>query len=215
MKEVEIDTKEGTAKEKSFAREAVEWILCFVAAFVVAMVVRYFLFTPTLVCQTSMTPTILDGERVLVNRMVRTLKLPINRNDIVTFERPARTIDGCGYYDSINGAGEFIWHNVIEIGKISYIKRVIALEGDHLKIENGKVYINGKERLEPYLNGISTPVTGDYCDIIIPEGHVFVMGDNRSGSSDSREFGCIPVDRIDGRVSTRIWPLSAFGKIDE
>ena len=77
------------------------------------------------------------------------------------------------------------------------------------------MYVNGKERLEPYLNGITTPVTGDYCDIVVPEGYVFVMGDNRGGSSDSREFGCIPVEKIDGRVSTRIWPLSAFGKIDE
>lgn len=215
MKEIEIDTKESTVKEKSFAREAVEWILCFVAAFVVAMIVRYFLFTPTLVCQTSMTPTILDGERVLVNRLVRTFKLPLQRNDIVTFEKPDNTVDGCGHYDKIGGVGEFIFHNVIEIGKISYIKRVIALEGEHVKIEGGKVYVDGKERLEPYLNGISTPVTGDYCDMVVPEGYVFLMGDNRGGSSDSREFGCIPIEKIEGRVSTRIWPLSAFGKIDE
>lgn len=218
MKEIEIDTKDSKevkVKEKSIIRETVEWVLCFFAAFVVAMLVKYFLFTPTLVCQTSMTPTILDGERVLINRTVRTFKLPLYRNDIVTFERPVRTIDGKGYYDTIDGFWEFFRHDILESGKISYIKRVIGLEGDHVRIENGKVYVNDEKTLEPYLNGISTPVTGEFCDIVVPEDHVFVMGDNRSGSSDSREFGCIPVEKIEGRVSIRIWPLSAFGKIDE
>lgn len=218
MKEIKIDTNENTevsVKEKSILREIVEWILCFFAAFVVAMLVRYFLFTPTLVCQTSMTPTILDGERVLINRTLRTFKLPLYRNDIVTFEKPARTIDGKGYYDSVNGFWEFFIHDVLETGKVSYIKRVIGLEGDHVRIESGSVYVNDEKLLEPYLNGVSTPTTGEFCDIIVPEGHVFVMGDNRGGSSDSREFGCIPLEKIEGRVSTRIWPLSAFGKIDE
>lgn len=218
MKEIKIDTKDSagvSVKEKSLVREITEWILCFFAAFVVAMLVRYFLFTPTLVCQSSMTPTILDGERVLINRLVRTFNLPLSRQDIVTFEKPARTVDGKGYYDTTNGFWEFFMHDVIESGKTSYIKRVIALEGEEIKIENGRVYVDGRELKEPYLNGINTPPTGEYCNLTVPEGYVFVMGDNRGGSSDSREFGCIPIDAIEGRVKTRLLPLSKFGKIDK
>ena len=75
--------------------------------------------------------------------------------------------------------------------------------------------MNDKELSEVYLNGIKTPRRGDYYDVVIPKGYIFAMGDNREGSSDSREFGCIPLDKVEGRVSIRIWPLSEFGKIDD
>ena len=75
-------------ESKSFAREALSWIGCIVSAFAIALVIKYFIFTPTLVKQGSMTPTILDGERVLINRLVRTFKLDLNRGDIVTLEQP-------------------------------------------------------------------------------------------------------------------------------
>lgn len=217
MKEVDIDTKSeenGKIKEKSLAREILEWVFCFIAAFVIAILVRYFIFTPTLVRQTSMTPTILDGERVLINRIVRTFNLPIYRGDIITFEKPVETIDGKGAYNRIDNAWEFITHDVLEISKVSYIKRVIGIAGDHVLIKDGKVYVNDKELKEVYLHGIPTPISGEYCDITVPEGYIFAMGDNRSGSSDSREFGCIPLEKVEGRVSIRIWPLSKFGKIE-
>lgn len=218
MKEIQIDTNssgETKIKEKSLIREIFEWILCFVAAFVIAIIVRYFLFTPTLVSQTSMTPTILDGERVLINRTVRTFKLPIYRGDIITFETPAYTVDGRGVYSEVEGFWNFFFHDILETGKVSYIKRVVGIAGDHVEIRNGSVYVNEKKQSETYLNGIKTPITGEYHDITVPEGYVFVMGDNRSGSSDSREFGCIPLEKVEGRVTTRIWPLSRFGSIDE
>lgn len=219
MKQVDIDTKNGEknpAKEKSLVREICEWVLCFLTAFVIAVLVRYFIFTPTLVRQTSMTPTILDGERVLINRVVRTFNLPIYRGDIITFETPAYTTDdGLGAYTRVNGFWAFFTHDILEITKTSYIKRVIGIEGDHVQIKDGKVYVNDNELNEIYLNGISTPITGEFYDINVPEGYLFVMGDNRSGSSDSREFGCIPLEKVEGRVSIRIWPLSKFGKIDK
>ena len=215
MKEVQIDTKSEVVKEKSLIREIFEWFLCFLAAFVIAILVRYFLFTPTLVKQTSMTPTILDGERVLINRTVRTFKLPIYRGDIITFETPAYTVDGVGAYNETSGVWNFFMHDVIEAGKISYIKRVIGIEGDHVQIKDGKVYINEKVLSEVYLNGKPTPITGEYYDLIVPDGYVFVMGDNRGGSSDSREFGCIPLEKVEGRVSFRIWPFSRWGSIDK
>lgn len=216
MKEMNIkQEKEVKIKEKSLAREIMDWVLCIVAAFVLAVLIKYFVFTPTLVKQTSMTPTIKDGERVLINRLVRTFNMPIYRGDIITFEMPAKTENGVGVYGKTSGPLEFFVHDVLELNKISFIKRVIGIEGDHVLIKNGKVYVNDRELEEVYLNGIETPRKGDYYDVVVPEGYLFVMGDNRKGSSDSREFGCIPLEKVEGRVTTRIWPLNEFGKIDD
>lgn len=205
-------------REKSFVREAMEWILCLLAAFVIAVVIKYFIFTPTLVQQGSMTPTVLNGERVLINRLVRTFKMPVFRGDIVTFERPdATNSDGTAYYDTNSGVASFVLHDLLEVTKISYIKRVIGVAGDHVKINNdGSVYVNDQKLNETYLvEGLKTPITGEFYDLVVPENHIFVMGDNRNGSSDSREFGCIPLSKVEGRVTYRIWPLNKFGKIDK
>ncbi len=203
-------------KDKSLIKEIFDWIFCIVIAFVIAVLVRYFLFTPTLVKQTSMTPTIFDGERVLINRTTRTFKLPLYRGDIVTFEMPSYTENGIGVYDEVNGFWNFFMHDILELTKISYIKRVIGIPGDHVVIKNGEVYVNDRRQEEVYLNDdVKTPVTGDYYDLIVPEGCLFVMGDNRSGSTDSRELGCIPIEKVEGRVKNRIWPLGRFGKIDK
>lgn len=219
MKDVQIDLRDGKdlpIKEKSLVREIFEWVVCLLIAFVIAILVRYYLFTPTLVKQTSMTPTILDGERVLINRVVRTFNLPLYRGDIITFEKPVRTIDGCGVYDERHGLWDFFLHDVIEVTKVSFIKRVIGLAGDHVEIKDGNVYVNDQKLSEVYLNGVKTPVAaGDYHNIVVPEGYIFVMGDNREGSSDSRKFGCIPLEKVEGRVTYRIWPLTKFGAIDK
>ena len=79
----------------------------------------------------------------------------------------------------------------------------------------GNVYVNDQKQNEVYLDGVKTPRRGDFYDVTVPEGYVFVMGDNRAGSSDSREFGCIPLEKVEGRVKIRIWPLSQIGKIDK
>lgn len=217
-KEIKDVVKNKVPKEKSFAREAMEWIVCLFAAFAIAIVIKYFVFTPTLVQQGSMTPTILNGERVLINRLVRTFKYPIYRGDIITFQKPdAINENGTAYYNNTSGVGDFIMHDLLEITKVSYIKRVIGIAGDHVKIgSDGSVYVNDRELNETYLvDGLKTPITGEYYDVVVPQGYVFVMGDNRNGSSDSREFGCIPLDKVEGRVTYRIWPLNKFGKIDK
>lgn len=219
MKEIQIEnsgTNDVKVKNKSLIREIFEWVFCFFAAFVIAVLIRYFLFTPTLVSQTSMTPTVLDGERVLINRTVRTFKSPIFRGDIVTFEMPVATVNACGVYNEIDGFWEHLIHDVLEINKISFIKRVIGTGGDHVLIKDGDVYVNDMKLEQTYLpEGLKTPIKGNFYDVDVPEGYIFVMGDNRSGSSDSREFGCIPLEKVEGRVTNRIWPLSKFGKIDK
>ena len=104
----------------------------------------------------------------------------------------------------------------LEIGKRSYIKRVIALPGEHVQIKEGKVYIDGAILKEDYLQeGIITDVVGEgYDDFIVPENCVFAMGDNRNHSTDCRAFGCIPLKEIESTVAIRIWPLDKWGKVD-
>ena len=105
---------------------------------------------------------------------------------------------------------------VLEIGKESYIKRVIALPGEHVEIKDGKVYINGEELEEPYLqDGVVTDIIGvGFSDFVVPENTVFAMGDNRPHSTDCRAFGCIPLEKIESTVAIRIWPLNLWGKVD-
>lgn len=205
-------------------KEILEWVYCIIIAIVLALLVRFFLGTPTIVQQPSMFPTLKEGERLILNRWVRTVKQLPQRGDIITFEAPTRSHLSAAAVDLNNPVAEYKYepqglfnkfrYYVLEIGKTSYIKRVIALPGEHIKIEDGKVYINGEELEEDYLQeNVTTTLTGPYIDLTVPEGCVFVMGDNRSQSSDSREFGCIPLSKIESKVLIRFWPLNLFGKV--
>ena len=189
--------------EKETIKEIFEWVYCIIIAIVIAMIFRYFIGTPTIVKQISMEPTLKQNQRLWLNRWGRTTKTLPKRGEIITFEEPSKTTlsaseidpnNPIAKYDEQNWLGWFV-HNFLEIGKRSYIKRVIALPGEHVKIENGKVYINGEELEEDYLQeGIVTDVTGPgYSDFIVPENCVFAMGDNRNHSTDCRVFGCIPL----------------------
>lgn len=212
-----MSEKEVVKEKKSFVKELFSWVGCILSALAVAIIIKYFIFTPTLVQQRSMTPTILDGERVLIDRLTRTFHLPLYRGDIITFERPdAIQENGEAFYNERAGAMSFFVHDLLEINKISYIKRVIGIAGDHVFInESGDVFVNDQKLNETYLaDDVYTPRTGPFTDIIVPDGYIFVMGDNRTGSSDSREFGCIPLEKVEGRVTYRLWPLNRFGKID-
>ena len=204
--------------KKSWQRELMEWILAFVTAFVGALVIKYFIFTPTLVQQGSMTPTILSGERVIVNRLWRTFHMDLERGQIITFEAPTDVDyeNNVGLYNKSTSWKKFFYHEVLEADKISFIKRVIGLPGDTVEItKSGKVYVNDELLDEEYLvKGLKTPQR-EFNDIVVPEGYVFVMGDNRDGSTDSRAFGCIPISEIEGTVKYRMWPLNKIGKIDK
>ena len=81
------------------------------------------------------------------------------------------------------------------------------------ELTGGRVYIDGEELYEPYLAEGTFTDGGTFRDIKIPEGHVFVIGDNREHSTDSRNFGAIPIDRIESRVFIRFWPLGRFGRV--
>lgn len=204
-------------------KNALEWTYCILIAVVIALAVKYFIGTPTVVKQTSMNNTLSEGQRLWLNRWIRTVKGKYEVGDIITFEAPSVTYPALSqinyekpiaiYNNNPKGfLSKFVYY-VLETTKQSYIKRVIGVAGDHIKIEDGKVYRNGELLDEPYLQeGIST-YGKTYSDIIVPEGTVFAMGDNREHSTDCRDFGCIPLEKIESRVAFRFWPLNKFGKI--
>ena len=222
-------SKEGkTMEEKadSKIKDILEWAYCIIIAVVLALLFRYYIGTPTIVKQPSMYPTLKEDQRLWLNRLGRTTKQMPKRGDIITFEAPNmpryKTIEEVDLTNPIADYSgrpttffsKFVYY-VLELGKDSYIKRVIALPGEHVQIKDGKVYINGEELKEDYLEEsvVTEAENGAYTDIIVPDNCVFAMGDNRKHSSDSRRFGCIPLERIESKVWIRFWPFNLFGKI--
>lgn len=210
-------------KEKR--KEILEWVYCIIVAIIIALFVRYFIGTPTIVKQPSMYPTLQENQRLILSRIGRTFKKMPERGDIITFEAPSKSYitedeydpnNPVAYYEDLEGnfLDKFIY-NFLEIGKISYIKRVIALPGERVEIKDGAVYVKGEKLEEDYLQPgvITDSLEGQFTDFVVPEGYVFAMGDNRSQSTDCRRFGCIPLNKIEGKVKLRIWPLNVFGKV--
>ena len=214
---------------KSTLREVMEWLICIIIAVGLALVVRHYIGTPTIVQQTSMFPTLKENERLWLNRWGRTTKKMPKRGDIITFEAPSLTrVDKVDYenpvatynYEPQGLLNKFSYY-VLERGKRSYIKRVIGLPGEYIEIKNGSVYIDGKRLEEDYLqDGVVTDmIQGNrdetfFTDFTVPENYVFAIGDNRTGSTDCRSFGCIPLEKIEGTVAFRFWPFSEFGGVE-
>lgn len=210
-----------TDKQKNI----LEWVYCILIAIVIAILIRYFIGTPTVVKQTSMFPTLKQDERLWLNRWSRTVHEMPKRGEIITFEAPSTSYIPQEEADLENPVakyenepkslwGKFTYH-VLEINKVSFIKRVIGLPGEHVKIENGKVYINDQELNEDYLNDdvYTDSLEGAFVDLYVPENCIFAMGDNRPHSTDSRRFGCVPLDKIESKVAFRFWPLDTFGGV--
>ena len=207
-------------------KDILEWIYCIVIAVVLALLFRYYIGTPTIVKQVSMYPTLVQDQRLWLNRWGRTIKKLPERGDIITFEAPSKKIYTYNEIDETNPVAKYekepsgLWEKftyyVLELGKDSYIKRVIALPGEHVEIKDGAVYINDEKFQEDYLQeGIVTDVIGaGFSDFIVPENCVFAMGDNRPGSTDCRAFGCIPLEKIEGTVAFRFWPFSKSGGVE-
>jgi signal peptidase I len=157
-------------------------------------VVRAFLFQAFWIPSASMEPTLHEGDRVLVNKLSYDLH-DVHRGDVVVFKRPIEP-------------GELIGdHPENQISDL--IKRVVGLPGDTIESRDGDVYVNGERLDEPYLPA-DTPTEGlDRQEV--PEGTVFVMGDNRTNSHDSRAFGPIDQSSIVGRAFVRFYPLDDIG----
>lgn len=156
-----------------------------VPAVVIALLINLFLAQATRVYGQSMEPNLHTDQRLVVEKVSYNFHAP-RRDDIVVLK-------------------------VREDSQELLIKRVIGLPGETIRISNGVVYINGEPFEEPYL---ASPTRGDYGPIEVPPLHVFVLGDNRNASNDSRSFGPIPLDNIIGRAWLSYWPLEQIGIVE-
>ncbi|WP_446742506.1 signal peptidase I [Silvibacterium acidisoli] len=172
-----------TSAGKGFVRLWLRDVLVSIAA---SFIIITFLYQPVRVEGTSMQPQLRDQDRLFINKFVYRFE-GISRGDVVVFHYPR------------------------DIEK-SYIKRVIALPGDSLRIADGTVYVNGKKVDEPYVPGRYRDVRS-MPEIIIPKGSFFVMGDHRSISSDSRDFGPVDKNLIYGKAAFVYWPADDLGVI--
>jgi signal peptidase I len=182
------DDTEPISAARRHARGVLDWIVVIGIALLVAFLVRTFVLAHFVVDGHSMDTTVHDGDRVFVNKLSYRLHDP-NRGDVVVLHQ-------------IEGASER-----------DLIKRVIALEGETIEMRNCVVRIDDVVLDEPYLDPeVVTPNNcgGDVQPTLIPEDHVFVMGDNRGGSQDSRSIGPIDEDSIVGRAFVVFWPSSSW-----
>lgn len=173
--------------------ESWEWVKALGIALVLAILIRTFFFAPFVVDGDSMEPNLHNGEWLIVNKLTYRFSEP-ERGDIIVFHFSEDK---------------------------DYIKRVIGLPGETVSIEDGNLYINGEQVDEPYLDEAKEkynkygdiPYTEDFSEVTVPEGEIFVMGDNRPRSQDSRysQVGTIELERVVGRADVVLWPLQSFG----
>lgn len=174
---------------------------------IIAFVVRTFVAQAFYIPSGSMLPQLQLLDRVVVSKIAYQLHDP-RRGDIVVFDNPRPVPDADGDDDNVavrflRGIGEAV--GVVQPSTDEFIKRVIGLPGETVEGRGGRVYINGKALREPYLP--AEVQTSDFNPVTVPKDHLFVMGDNRSNSSDSRAFGPIREGSIVGRAFVRVWPL--------
>lgn len=181
--------------------------LLIVVALVVAVVIKTFLIQAFFIPSASMRDTLLEGDRVMVNKLAYRFGEP-HRGDIIVFASPLEPPD-----DSESFLAAVLRHVGEALGvstpDSALIKRVIATEGETIEIVDNAVLVDGVAIDEPYLG--ANVRMGDFGPMKVPQGHVFVMGDNRNQSEDSRRFGPISVGRIVGRAFIRVWPPSRWG----
>lgn len=178
----------GNRRRHRRRRALIEWTIIIAVAVAAALLIKTFVLESYYIPSASMVPTLKVGNRILVDKLSYDLH-GIHRGDIVVFARPPRDV------------GEPSVHDLV--------KRVIGLPGERISSEGNQVLINGRVLREPWLPR-NDPLGQPIQSQVIPKGHYFVMGDNRSDSLDSRSFGPISGSLIVGRVVAKVWPLSAL-----
>lgn len=158
---------------------AVEVVVIVAAAFAIALLVQAFLVKPFTIHQVSMRPTLEEGDRVLINRLSYHFRDP-ERGDVIIFHSPM-----------VEGE--------------DLVKRVVGVPGDRVAVKAGDLWVNGVAQDEPYL--LEEDFAGEYPEMVVPEGMVFVMGDNRDESGDSRFFGPVDTEAIMGCAFAVYWPI--------
>ena len=167
----------------SLGEEIKDWVVSIVIAVVLAMIIRTFVVELYLVDGPSMRPTLQHAQRLVVNKFIYHFRAP-EKGEVLIFRYPKDP-------------------------SRDFIKRVIDVPGDTIEIKDGNVFVNGELQNEDY---ILSKCRGDYPKSTIPEGHIFVMGDNRNNSEDSRfpDVGFVPFDLIKGKAMLVFWPLDAW-----
>jgi signal peptidase I len=165
----------------------VEYVVILLVSFALVFgFVRPFVMEAFWIPSESMVPTLLVGDRVLINKFIYRFT-ELERGDIVVFES-------------------------VEDPDQDLIKRVVGLPGDTIAVRNGTLFVNGELQKEPYTNE-KLPDVSYFPKATVPKGHVFVMGDNRANSSDSRRFGSVPEENIEGEAFLRFWPPDRAGPL--
>ena len=191
-----FSTSQGEREEVSKTKkEWGAWALFMILVVAVDLVfgfVRPFVVEPMRVPSASMAPTLQPGDRVLTNKFVYDFANPA-KGDLVVFE------------------------SVDERKDEEIVKRVVGLPGDEISVQQGVLLVNDEQPYEPYLAtqeespAHETPGVSSFGPTVVPRDHVFVMGDNRTNSYDSRFFGPVPEENLVGEVSTRFWPPGRLG----
>jgi signal peptidase I len=177
----------GPSETQPHGRPAVSvWVRDVIISLAVSAFFIIFLYQPVKVEGTSMMPTLEDQERVFINKFVYKLE-PIERGDVIVFRYPRDPAK-------------------------SYIKRVIAVAGDHVQIQAGVVFVNGRRLREPYVPRMYEDVRS-YPDTVVPAHSYFVLGDHRNLSNDSRDFGPVDEDFIYGKAVFGYWPVEKVGTL--
>lgn len=164
----------------NLGEEIKDWVISILIAVVLAFFIRYFIVELYMVEGPSMRPTLVNSERLVVNKFIYRFKAP-ERGDIIVFRYPRDP-------------------------SRDFIKRVIGIPGDTIEIKDGRVFVNGQLLNETY---ILEKTRGSYSLATVPEGHIFVMGDNRNNSEDSRfrDVGFVSHDLVKGKAVMIFWPL--------
>ena len=197
------------SKQQSTRGSLIELVMIVAVALGLALGIQAFLVKPFRIPSESMVPTLEIGQRVLVDRVSYRFGDP-ERGDVVVFKPPAGAeTNTCGVRPPADSAcpeptdGEY---------DTNFIKRVVGLPGDRLKVIDGSVYIDGERQEEDFARLDSEcPICNLPVEITIPEDTYFMMGDNRGESADSREWGPVPKDQIVGQAFMTYWPPGRIG----
>lgn len=181
--------------KKRLLREYAEAII---TALILALVIRAYVIQAFKIPSGSMVPTLLIGDHILVNKFIYGTKIPFSDSRVLVFKKPER--------------GDIIVFKYPENPKKDFIKRVVGIENDKIESRDKKIYVNGKAVIEPYAHHFDSDIRrggndprDNFGPLIVPEGKIFAMGDNRDQSYDSRYWGFVDLKEIKGKALIIYW----------
>ena len=198
-------------KRSSASGSLLELVLIVAVALGLALGIQAFLVKPYRIPSPSMVPTLVEGQRILVNRIGNRFSDP-EVGDIVVFHPPTGAEEGPTCGSGPPPEGQPCDTPTPQRADVNFVKRVVAGPGDRIAIDDGHVVLNGKRQEEPFIRECGQ---GSDCDfpreITVPADHYFMMGDNRGASDDSRFWGPVPRDWIIGGAFATYWPPKRIG----